>query len=132
MGTANLLYATDSLRCERQKEICDVLERWVASHDSNHVLKVLHEARVPAGPILSTADIAVDPQYRAREMFHQATPPSSSETVTIPAILPVLSGTPGSTRWAGPELGEHTEEVLKGSLGMCDEEIANLRELGAI
>ena len=47
-------------------------------------------------------------------------------------MVPVLSGTPGSTRWAGPELGEHTEEVLVGELGLTQEEMARLREAGAI
>ena len=32
----------------------------------------------------------------------------------MPAMLPVLSATPGSTRWAGPDLGEHTDEVRRG------------------
>ena len=47
-------------------------------------------------------------------------------------MLPVLGGTPGSTRWAGPELGQHTDEVLREELGMDEAEIAALRERGAI
>lgn len=47
-------------------------------------------------------------------------------------MVPVLHGTPGSTRWAGPDLGEHTEQVLKEELGMDNAEIARLRECGAI
>jgi crotonobetainyl-CoA:carnitine CoA-transferase CaiB-like acyl-CoA transferase len=66
-----------------------------------------------------------------------ATPPVDEELhpppqVTMPALLPVLSGTPGATRWAGPELGHHTEEILKGELGLDDAEIARLRQCGAI
>jgi crotonobetainyl-CoA:carnitine CoA-transferase CaiB-like acyl-CoA transferase len=52
--------------------------------------------------------------------------------VTMPALLPVLSATPGSTRWAGPELGQHTEQILRDELGMGPAEIARLRECGAI
>ena len=52
--------------------------------------------------------------------------------MTLPAMLPVLTGTPGSTRWAGPALGEHTEEVLAGELGRTPAEIAALRDCGAI
>jgi crotonobetainyl-CoA:carnitine CoA-transferase CaiB-like acyl-CoA transferase len=43
-----------------------------------------------------------------------------------------MSATPGSTRWAGPELGQHTEQILRDELGMAPEEIARLRECGAI
>jgi crotonobetainyl-CoA:carnitine CoA-transferase CaiB-like acyl-CoA transferase len=52
--------------------------------------------------------------------------------VVMPAILPVMAGTPGRTRWAGAPLGHHTEEVLRGELGLAEEELARLRGLGAI
>lgn len=50
----------------------------------------------------------------------------------LPAMLPVLSGTPGQTTWAGPELGEHTQAVLREELGMSEAEIQALRDCGAI
>ncbi len=40
--------------------------------------------------------------------------------------------TPGSTRWAGPELGQHTDEVLMGQLGLQRGQIQELRRAGAI
>jgi formyl-CoA transferase len=43
--------------------------------------------------------------------------------------VPKLSETPGETRWIGPRLGEHTDEVLKG-LGYSAERIAELRRRG--
>lgn len=51
--------------------------------------------------------------------------------VTMPAITPVLSGTPGSTRWAGAALGRHTDEVL-AEAGVGADEAARLRDLGVI
>lgn len=58
--------------------------------------------------------------------------PPGGEEVVLPAMLPVMSKTPGRTKWAGGKLGYHTEEVLKGELGMDDAEITRLREVGAI
>ena len=53
---------------------------------------------VSAGPILSTADILREEQYQVRGMFEQTAPPSSAgPTITVPAMVPVLSRTPGST-----------------------------------
>ncbi len=69
---------------------------------------------------------------QARGMFQKASPPGGGTQVTLPAILPLLSATPGATRWAGPELGQHTDEVLRQELGMEQEEIDKLRTLGAI
>ena len=61
-------------------------------------------------------------------------PPTAAggEEITMPAMAPVLSGTPGATRWAGPQLGEHTEAVMGGELGLGEAEIRRLREAGAI
>jgi crotonobetainyl-CoA:carnitine CoA-transferase CaiB-like acyl-CoA transferase len=89
--------------------------------------------------------IMQEEQYKARAMFHSAAPPpptpsssdssgggGSGESFVLPAILPVLSRTPGQTRWAGPGLGQHTSEVLEGELGLSAAEIAALRSAGAI
>jgi formyl-CoA transferase len=45
----------------------------------------------------------------------------------LPAISPKLSETPGSTKWLGPELGAHTEEVLL-QLGYDAVQIAIFKE----
>jgi len=45
--------------------------------------------------------------------------------------VPKLSETPGETRWVGPRLGEHTDEVL-GAAGYDAGEIAALRGRGVI
>ena len=92
-------------------------------------MKQLH-----AGPILSPGDIYKEEQFQQRNMFHVAQPPGDEdgEPVVMPAMLPVLSETPGSTRWAGPSLGQHTEEVLHEELGLNHKEIKRLRDVGAI
>ena len=56
-----------------------VIAKWVAENDSEHILRVLKEARVPAGPILSIADIAKEEQYQQRGMFERVTPPGSAD-----------------------------------------------------
>ena len=43
-----------------------------------------------------------------------------------------MSRTPGGAEKPAPDLGEHTEQVLRELAGMSDEEIATLRESGAI
>jgi crotonobetainyl-CoA:carnitine CoA-transferase CaiB-like acyl-CoA transferase len=52
--------------------------------------------------------------------------------VVVPALLPVLSRTPGRTTWAGPHLGQHTDQILREVLGMSAENIAELQNKGAI
>lgn len=132
MTTENPRYQTDQKRCGVEKEICDEIEAWVASRDSKDVMKVLNEARVPAGPILSVKDIIEEKQYQERGMFQKTSPPGSANEVVVPAMLPVLSKTPGRTKWAGADLGHHTEQVLKEELEMDDAAIKRLKDLGVI
>ena len=49
------------------------------------------------------------------------------EPLSIPAIIPRLSKTPGETDFPGPGLGEHNQEVLKDILRLSDEEINTLK-----
>jgi len=53
-----------------------VIGTWIAAHSLEDVLAAMKTARVPAGPILSTADIVAEEQYQQRGMFQRTTPPS--------------------------------------------------------
>lgn len=101
-------------RVQHERRIDEALADWCAQHDAAELLSLLEQADVPAGPINSIADIAADPHFTARGAFE--TVQSGEESRTVPALYPRLATTPGSTRWAGPALGEHTREVLGGWL----------------
>ena len=52
--------------------------------------------------------------------------------IPMAGVVPKLSRTPGSIRSTGPDLGEHTDAVLREIAGLTDAEIAQLRESGVI
>jgi formyl-CoA transferase len=106
------------------------ISAWTKQHDLEHVLRTLTEAQVPVGRIYTAADICNDPHYRAREMLQSHVLPDGTP-IGLPGIVPKLSETPGKTRWIGPALGAHTDEVL-GSLGLSAEEIRGLRSRGIV
>lgn len=132
MGMQNPKYTTNTLRCQHEDEIYQAIGDWVKERSLDEVLAVMGEARVPSGPILSSGDIYAEEQYRQRNMFHTVTAPSGTEEITMPAMLPHLSGTPGQTRWAGPQLGQHTDDILRTELRYTDQQIQHLRDAGAI
>ncbi|HEX5634062.1 MAG TPA: CoA transferase, partial [Gemmatimonadales bacterium] len=93
------------------------------------ILAALEKAEVPSGRIYSIADIAADLHYQARGMIEKHR--LGSRELLLPGMVPKMSATPGETRWIGPRLGEHTDEVLRGA-GYGEAEIAALRARGAI
>ena len=117
-------------RVENEKEIDAAIEKWTREHTSDEVLTTMDEVSVPAGPILSVEDMMNDEHYIARGMFQEVE--ANGRTLHIPAMLPILTETPGSTEWPGPELSEHTEEVLAELLGKDEGEITQLREDGGV
>ena len=117
-------------RVARTEEIDHAIQQWCMSQQIDAALDILKAADVPASKIYSVRDMLTDPQFIARQMVEQHTYKDGTP-IKMPAITPKFSETPGSTRWLGPELGEHNHEVLQ-ALGYTDEQIALLHAEGAI
>jgi crotonobetainyl-CoA:carnitine CoA-transferase CaiB-like acyl-CoA transferase len=98
-------------RVARVAEIDAAIGAWTVQHPIDQVLQALDAAAVPAGRIYSVADIAADPQYRARDMILQ-TADAQGRPLKVPGIVPKLAQTPGRLRTPAPLLGQHNDEVL--------------------
>jgi formyl-CoA transferase len=117
---------TNAGRWRRRDELDAAIGQWSIQHDRDEALKLLDAAGVPSGPIYSAADICADEQYAARNMvqhFNVDTGGPEPQTVGFPGIVPVIGGASLPIRTIGPDLGEHTAEVLASVLGMSDDEI---------
>lgn len=92
---------------------------------------LLEAAKVPCGPINNLQQVFDDPQVRHREM--QLSLPHASGT-DIPSLASPIrfSDTPIRYRYAAPLLGEHTDEVLGGRLGLPPARIAELKSRGIV
>jgi len=117
-------------RVRHETEIDEALSAWCASLDSAAILQALDEAQVPAGPIYSARDMVRDPHFQARGLFEQVE--INGKPLKIPALLPRLVKTPGSTRWPGPGVGAHNREVFIDTLGMDEAEYQQLCQAGVI
>jgi succinyl-CoA---D-citramalate CoA-transferase len=118
-------------RVQHAEEIEDAIIAWTSQRPFAEVLRVLEEAKVPAGPIYSVVDMLKDPHFQARELFEDC-PLGDDDTVKLPALVPKFSETQGGTDWVGPPLGAHNEEILGGILGFSEQELQKLKADGVI
>ncbi len=98
-------------RMAHRTELTGILAPAFRQRRTAEWLQRLEAAGVPAGPVLSVAEMLADPQTKAREMVveteHQRLGP-------VPSIgFPVkFSETPAAIERGAPTLGQHTTEVL--------------------
>jgi crotonobetainyl-CoA:carnitine CoA-transferase CaiB-like acyl-CoA transferase len=113
------------------REIDRWISAWTLLHTPREAMVELQRVGVPAGAVLTNADLLADPHLAAREFFVTVKHP---DTGALPYIgFPFkLSRTPPCVRMPGPSLGEHNHEILSGVAGLSDREIAELGEAGVI
>ncbi|WP_082499884.1 MULTISPECIES: CaiB/BaiF CoA transferase family protein [unclassified Nocardioides] len=111
--------ARNAQRWQRREELDGAIEAWTGTLDRAEVLARLEEAGVPAGPIYQADDIVADEQYLARDMvqWRPVDVGGTTREVAFPGIVPVLGERSLPLGEVGPDLGEHTHQVVAGLLG---------------
>lgn len=118
---------TNAGRWRRRDDLDAAIGEWSRRYTREEALKMLDAAGVPSGPIYTAADICHDKQYAARNMVQYFSIDTGSDkptTVGFPGIVPVIGDTSIPIRSVGPDLGQHTREILSSLLGLPDDEIA--------
>lgn len=123
-------FAHNDGRSQHAALIDGAIADWTRQHQRDYVLDVLESAHVPVGYPYTAKDIVADPHYLAREMI-ETIGLADGASLKVPGVLPKLSRTPGRIAGGGPELGQHTRDVLD-ELGIDRETQAKMRERGVI
>ena len=84
---------------------------------------------IAVAKVSSLDEVVTDAQNLHREMVLEAGE-IDGVTVRQVGIGPKLSDTPGSVRYLGSTVGQHTSEIL-GELGYSQEQVAGMRDSGA-
>lgn len=122
-------FLDNAARMRHLKELEAELTRVFQTRTTAEWLRILDEAGVPAGPVLTIAEMHDHPQVRARRMVVDVPHTKLGSQRTLGCPVKFSAAESGPVRGA-PLLGEHTREVL-AELGYTREEIDELLAEGA-
>ncbi|MER5868437.1 CoA transferase [Streptomyces sp. NPDC002044] len=108
-------FSSGAGRVAHRDVVDDAVSRWIGARVRDQVISEFEAVEAAVAPIYEVDDVLKDPHFQAREVVVDV-PDDELGSVLMQNVPFRLSATPGSVRWAGPRLGEHTDEVL-GSLG---------------
>ena len=125
-------YATGPARLENRDQLNDALGKITATRSRQEWIDLLNEAGVPCGPIYSIDQVFADPQVKHLRMARPADHPRLGEIDLVgQAVNMTRVPEPDRIPRPTPDLGEHTDEVLREA-GYGDGEIEAFRQAGVI
>jgi crotonobetainyl-CoA:carnitine CoA-transferase CaiB-like acyl-CoA transferase len=123
-------FASNTDRVRHREALAGELGSTLSTRDTDEWVTLLLDAGVPAGPIRDYQQSCADPHTLAREMVVEMDHPVEGRVRAL-GIPVKLSETAGTIRRVPPQLGQHTDELLRAA-GYSDTEIAALHEEGAV
>ena len=124
-------FCTHKVRGQHAEEIDAEIAQWTSGRTAAKVSEILRANGVPVGQINDAAAILADPHFAARDMIVWPDAPGHGQ-LPMNGIVPKFSRTPGAVDTVGPELGQHTGEVLARLCHVDDEALAELAAAGVV
>jgi len=135
MGREDLVqdsrYATVPARKQNRSELYELIKTWVSTKTRQELWNGLREIDYFGAPVLSMGEVIEDPHIKERKAFIDRDHPTAGPTKLLAPWIH-MSKTPASIRTDAPAIGQHTDEVLGGILGLSAVELAELRAQGAV
>lgn len=124
-------YHTPSARFERKEEVDEIITPWMSTQEKRRAMELLNAAGVPAGAVLDSADLINDPSLRATGILTEVNHPVRGKVV-LPGWPVKMSDSPTPALRCPPLLGEHTDEILAGVIGLSASELGDYHQRGII
>ena len=123
-------FADPAKQAAHSAELTAILDEVFSSQPMAHWREVFDHAHIPFGVVQTPAEVVNDPQLRANDIVVALDGAGGNLNSTISSPIQV-HGVAKAPAKRAPELGEHTEQVLK-ELGFDAKQIDGLRASGAI
>ena len=105
-------FATNSDRVRNNDEIDEIVAGFMRQRTQAENLALFDRVGVTVGPVCDAADLMTHDYVIGREVLVEV-PDADMGSLPMHNIVPRLSATPGALRFAAPEVGEHTREILE-------------------
>ncbi|HCH62538.1 MAG TPA: carnitine dehydratase [Deltaproteobacteria bacterium] len=117
-------FCGNEARVANREALRSSIATWTSAQTVAEVVRKLAEARVPAGPIQSPAQLLTDPQLQAREALWEVW--VQGKRMVLPPVGPRLATVPPRRDHPGRAHGADTRAVLMELAGMSEAEVEQL------
>jgi len=135
MGREELLedprFASAPARKQNRSALYELIKTRVSTRRRQELWDGLRSIDYFGAPVLSMGEVIEDPHIKERQAFIERNHPTAGP-VKLLAPWIHMSATPPSIRTDSPALGQHTDEVLRGILGLNAAELGELRSQGVV
>jgi crotonobetainyl-CoA:carnitine CoA-transferase CaiB-like acyl-CoA transferase len=120
---------------EDRRQIDDLettIQRFLMTMTKREIYAQGLKRRIFLAPVATVADVAADEQLKARDFWTQVPHDTIGRTLTFPGPFAKLSATPIGSTTRAPRIGEDSDEIYRGLLGLTPERLNKLRAAGSI
>jgi crotonobetainyl-CoA:carnitine CoA-transferase CaiB-like acyl-CoA transferase len=123
-------FATDEARAQHAHDLVEIIEGIFRTKTYAELIEILTANKLVWSPVKTPFEVTQDEQAQANEFFVDWDHPEYGKIRILNNPIK-LSKTRAEIRNNAPELGEHTEDLLKG-LGYAEEDIAKMKASGVV
>jgi crotonobetainyl-CoA:carnitine CoA-transferase CaiB-like acyl-CoA transferase len=123
-------FNTLEARAEHAAELVEIIEKIFRTKTYAEWIDILTANKLVWSPVKTPLEVTQDEQAQANDYFVEWDHPTYGKIKVLNNPIK-LSKTPAEIRCKAPELGEHTDDVLR-EFGYSEDDLAKLKEAGII